>query len=123
MSVGVTTPHVPSPADESQPTAEEFLLELRGRGARVYRMPSVQVFCLTNDPAVAQWLHQLGASSYVPTDSERSLGGLPMGAYQRATGGSPEWDFYIHLIPVEGDETIWEAAGRITRTVDPEEFA
>lgn len=122
LSVDVTEPHVPSPADESLPTAEEFLLELRARGGRVYRMREVQVFTITNDPEVARWLHSLGASSYMPTGTERALG-LPMGAYQRAQGGSPEWDFYIHTVTVDGDETIHTAAGRLARTVDPEEFA
>src|SRR5262249_41455893 len=87
----VTEPHVPSPADTPQFTAEQFLQELRHRGARIFRMREVFVFCLTNDPDVARWLLELGARPYKPFGTDVSLGG-PMGAYTRAKGGRAEWD-------------------------------
>lgn len=114
---------IPSPADQPDPSAEDFLRELRGRGARIFRMRiPPQVFCLTQDPEVARWLHEVGASSYLPRSAEHALGG-PAGAYQRARGGAIEWDFWVHLVPVAGEETIWEAAGRLARTVEADEFS
>lgn len=104
-------------------TAEDLILELRNRDGRVYRFVEVAVICLTKNPKTAAWLHKLGGRPFVPKYAERSLEGMPLGAYRRAKGGVIEWDFYIHLIPVVGDETIWEAAGRLAPTVVPEDFA
>jgi hypothetical protein len=124
MAVDPVT-QIPSPADTPEYTAEEFIRELAHRGARVYRMIEVAVICLTSDPEVAGWLHDLGATAYLPNHAERAIGmaGLPHGGFQRERRGQVEWDFYIHRIAVSGDETIWDAAGRLVRTVEPQEFA
>jgi hypothetical protein len=122
MSV-LPMPHVPSPADQPEFTAEEFIRQLKARGARVYRMRVHAVFCLTNDPDTASWLHELRAIPYLPRNAERMVGEGPLGAYRRAKGGPLEWDFYIHTVPVMGDESIWEAAGRQVPTVEPTDFA
>ena len=116
------TEHIPSPADTPQYTADQFLQELRHRGGRIFRMREVFVFTLTNDPDVARWLLELGARPYKPFGTDVKLEG-PMGAYTRAKGGRAEWDMYIHTIPVRGEETIWEAAARWAKTVEPTEFA
>jgi hypothetical protein len=123
MTAESVTSHVPSPADVPQYTAEELLQECRIRGARVYRFREVMVFALTNSREVADWLLDLGGRPYLPHNAERVYNDLPAGAYRRERGGSAEWDIYIHLIPVRGIETIWEAAGRWTQTVEPTEFA
>jgi hypothetical protein len=115
--------HIPSPADQPLFTAAEFIRQLRARGARVYRMRQGPVFCLTNDPDVAAWLHELHATPYLPRGAERTIGEGPLGSYRRAKGGRLEWDFYIHVVPVMGEETIWEAAGRQVPTVEPTDFA
>jgi len=114
---------VPSPADTPTFTADELLQELRLRGARVYRMREVLVFALTNDAKLAEWLEALGGRPYLPRHAERLFMDLPPGAYRRARGGSAEWDIWIHTIPVRGEETVWEAAGRWAREVEPTEFA
>lgn len=121
MSAAVT---VPSPADTPAFTAEEFLQELRVRGARVYRMRErPMVFALTNDPKLAEWLNALGARPYLPRNAERVFANMPLGAYERTRGGSAEWDLWIHTIPVRGDEPIWDAAGRWAKDVEATEFA
>jgi hypothetical protein len=113
--------HVPSPADTPL-TAEEFLAKLRERGGRVYRMRQLAVFCLTDSPETAQWLLDLGGVPYLPRNATPGEV-TPRGAYRRARRGKVEWDIYIHTIPVQGEETIWEAAGRITDTVEAEDWA
>ena len=114
---------VPSPADTPQYTADELLRELRERGGRIFRMREVFVFTLTNDQDVARWLLELGARGYRPYGAEVALQHLPTGAFLRAKGAQAEWDLYIHTIPVRGEETIWEAAARWAKTVEPTEFA
>jgi hypothetical protein len=117
---------VPSPDDQAAQvdfTAEEFIRQLRARGARVYRMRVHGVFCLTNDPETAAWLHQLGAVPYLPRNAERTVGEGPLGSYRRAKGGALEWDFYIHTVPVVGEQTVWEAAGKQVPTVEATDFA
>lgn len=110
---------VPAPAEF---TASEFLDQVREREGRVHRMRAVGVFVLTNNPDTAQWLLDLGGSPYKPNGSIPGYAG-PMGGYLRAKGGMPEWDIYIHTIPVDGDETIWEAAGKVAPTVEATDFA
>ncbi len=114
---------VPSPADPEPLTAEQLLRQLRARGARIFRMREVAVFTITSDVEVARWLQELGAVPYQPQGTEHAFGGGPLGAYRRARDGRVEWDFYIHRIPVEGEESVWEAAGKLARIVDPQEFA
>jgi hypothetical protein len=112
------------------PTAEEFVRKLQDSGARIYRMREAPfVFCLTNDSDVADYLHGIGASPYQPRNAEIVVG-LPHGAYRRAAGGTVEWDFWLQRVAVDGEETIWEAAGRLwspleraERTVEPQDFA
>jgi len=116
---------VPSPAERPEElSAEELIHELRARGGRIYCFQEVAVICLTSSAELAAWLHEHGASPYVPRGTDRALEGLPLGgAYRRARGGTVEWDFYVHLIPVVGEETVWEAAGRLVMTVQATEFA
>src|SRR5262249_59352210 len=90
-------------------TAAQLIKAIRDDGGRVYRttVPG-NVFVLTGDVKLAARLQGLGGRpfnppGYVPDDE--------MGGYYRARGGSVEYDIGITPIPVEGDETIWEAAG------------
>jgi hypothetical protein len=123
MSAAVS--HVPSPADEPEFTAREFVEQVRDRGGRIHRMRGHAVFCLTNDPDLAQWLLDLGGATYKPNGTIPGYAG-PLGGYLRAKGGMPEWDIWIHNIPVkdnDAQETIWEAAGRVGPTVEATDFA
>lgn len=95
---------------EPRYTARELLREIQRRGGRVYRSMHTTVFCLTNDPEVAQWLLDLGGKAYRP----QGFAAGPDGGYQRAPG-LREWDIYVHTIPVKGDETVHHAAGRNRR--------
>lgn len=96
---------VPSPA--TAPTARQLVLTIRRRGGRIYRMPQTLVFCITNEPALAEWLLELGGKAYLPA---HTTPGSMVGGYKRAADGPLEWDIYIHTIPVSGEKTIWEAA-------------
>jgi len=93
--------------------ADQLVAEIRRRGGRVYRMREVVVFCLTNDPEVADWLFGLGGSSFLPRYATADPT-LPPGSYKRAQGGPLEWDLYVHTIPVLGERRVWEAAGPLT---------
>jgi hypothetical protein len=117
---------IPSPAERPEEySAEELLREIAHRGGRVYRMLQQPLtFCLTANADLAAWLHTKGAVPYMPTHASREPDALPRGSYKRAQGGINEWDFYIHTIEVVGEETIWEAAGRLfCKTVRPADFA
>jgi hypothetical protein len=116
------TGHIPSPADAPQYTAAQLLEEMRERGCRIYRMRERAVFVLTNDAECATWLLELGARSYHPKSWEPSFD-MPLGAYRKAPEGPPEWDMWIHIIEVKGEETIWEAAGKVAPTVEAVDFA
>jgi hypothetical protein len=72
-----------------------------------------KVFVLTTDPTLAARLQRLGGSSFNPPGANKvpTPETTPPGAYYRSRGGSLEWDIWIGAIAVEGDETIWEAAG------------
>lgn len=110
--------HVPSPADAAAlPTASEFVAEIKQRGGRVLRMREHHVFVITNEPETAGWLLGLGGLPYRPAHGQPSWD-VPFGAYRRAREGPPEWDIYVHMIPVAGEQTIWEAAGKHGPTVD-----
>lgn len=76
---------------------------IRARGGRVFCLPSRMVFVLTTDEILRDGLVELGGRYHsTPT------GGGP-GGYKRGDG--LEWDIWIHMIPVEGETTIYEAAG------------
>lgn len=116
-------PYVPSPDDRGPEfTAEQLLAEMRERGARVYRMREHAVFALTKDPECARWLLGLGARPYTPRHSEGSFD-LPVGGYRRAKDGPTEWDLYVHIIPVSGEQTLWQACGGVVPTVEATDFA
>jgi hypothetical protein len=107
------TENVPSPADtplEPEHDAEELLDYISDRGGRIFRLREVSVFCLTQDEELARWLLSKGGKSFSPPHLPRPPG--PNHAYRRYTGGPWEWDIYIHIIPVKGERTIWEAAQR-----------
>ena len=87
-------------------TARLLLRRIRQEGGRVFRMPDTLVFCLTNDPKLAQWLIDIGGKAYLPAGSEPGMAA----GYKRASDGKLEWDIYIHTIAVDGELTIWEAA-------------
>jgi hypothetical protein len=117
-----TVSAVPSPVDNPEFTASEFLDQVRERDGRVFRMQVHAVFCLTQNPETAQWLLDLGGSHYKPVGAIPGYAG-PLGGYLRAKGGMPEWDIWIHIIPVAGEESIWEAAGRVAPTVEAVDYA
>jgi len=113
---------VPSPADVALPTAAELLAEIRAREGRIFRMREHHVFVITNNPDTAQWLLGMGGLPYRPVGQNPSWD-YPLGAYRRSREGPPEWDIYVHIVPVSGPQTIWEAAGEQAPTVDPLDFA
>jgi len=94
-------------AVEPHYTARALLREIQRRGGRIYRLPLNSVFVLTTDPELAEWLRDLGARSFTPAGMDVGVDG----GYWRAAG-IREWDFYVHTIPVRGEQTIHEAAKR-----------
>src|SRR5215470_13032538 len=94
-------------APEPPPPAAELLAEIRARGGRVYRMRAERVFCLTDDPTLADWLYSQGAKAYAPVNSEQIICEAP-GGFWRARDGKVEYDLWLNTIPVEG--SLWEAA-------------
>jgi hypothetical protein len=116
--------HVPSPADAPQFFADELVKEIRARGGHVLRMRESGVFALIRDVELARWLVKLGAKAYRPPWAELAHTDGPMGAYKRAHDGPIEWDLWIHIIPVLGEESVWQAAGRVgVETVAAEDYA
>ena len=113
--------HIPSPADAALPTAAEFLDEIRAQGGKVYRMREHHVFVITRNAQLAERLLKLRGLTYRPVGANPSWD-FPLGAYRRSREGPPEWDIYIHAIPVSGDETIWQAAGKRSPTVEAVDF-
>ena len=99
---------VPSPATASM-NAAELLAAIRERGGRVYRYKAPpQVICLTNDPTLVQWLVARKAALHTP----KGLTGVGHdGSYRRAKD-LREWDLRLDAVPVIGEQTIWEEAGR-----------
>jgi hypothetical protein len=89
-------------------TAAQLLKAIRDDGGRVYRTRGPgSVFVLTDDPKLAARLQRLGGRPHNPAGS----GVDEMGGYLRARNGSVEYDIGITAIPVEGEVSIWEAAG------------
>lgn len=87
----------------------------------MYRMPEVAVFVLTDDRELAHWLVKMGGKPYVPQGADPNA---EAGSYDRARGGKHEWDIYIHAIPVAGETSVWEAAGKKgVETVDAVDYA
>jgi hypothetical protein len=99
------------PAAESY-TAAALVERIRRAGGRIHRMQEPGgVFVLTEEPRLAAKLLRLGGQSFTPV-------GMPdgvmddMGGYLPGRGAEKrQYDIWIQAIPVEGDETIWEAAG------------
>lgn len=80
-------------------TAKALLDRIRSRGGRVYRMTAPpNVLVLTNSEELVHGLEKLGAKV--------------ANEYHRERGGTKEWDLWIVGIPVEGEQSIWEAAAR-----------
>ena len=114
---------VPAPADVPQYTARQLLRAIKRQGGNVYRMYDVCVFVLTDDPELAKKLLKLGARTYLPRGAKPEWD-APLGSYKRSPMAKPEWDLYIHTIPVRGEETIWQAAAAQNwPVVQPTEFA
>lgn len=91
-------------------TAEKLIERIKARGGRVYCMnESRMVFCLTTDPELRDGLIKLGGRYYSPPNF--NLG--ESGGYKRGRepGDKIEWDIWCHMIPVDGETTIYEAAG------------
>jgi len=105
---------IPSPADAPSMTAKTLLRRIRREGGRIYRMRENHVFVLTDSSELAQWLLSLGAITYLPRGAEISLQVSPLGAFRMAKDSRPQWDIYVHPIPVLGETTVWEAAGEIS---------
>jgi hypothetical protein len=88
--------------------AAELLAEIRERGGRVYRFRVERVFCLTDDPALVEWLLGLGARGFTAVGDNPLARELP-GAYYRSNRERKiEYDLWLDPIPVEDD--LWEAA-------------
>lgn len=87
-------------------TAEKLIERIKARGGRVFTLPSRMVFCLTTDPVLRDGLAELGARYHSSSAGDGGPGGYP-----QARGGPLEWDLWIHTIPVEGEQTVYEAAG------------
>jgi hypothetical protein len=104
-----------SPASNPKLTARQLLAHIRRKGGRVYRMPEVLVFCLTTDREFAEWLIAQGGKPYLPAGVTPAMA---HGGYLRAQGGKIEWDIYIHTIPVKGERTVWEMAGKAPEVID-----
>ena len=109
--MAVSPQKVPSPADAPAHTARALVARVLREGGRVYRMRELCVFVLTENPELATWLLKLGGMPYLPRNTTPTYD-TPLGAYRNAPGGTPKWDIYIHPIPVKGEQTVWEAAGR-----------
>jgi len=119
--MSVAEQQVPAPPDIPRYSARQLLRAIKRQGGRVYRMRSTCVFVLTDNPELAQKLVTLGARSYMPRGAKPEWGS-PLGSFTRAPGAKPEWDLYIHTIPVRGEESMWEAAGRDWPTVEGADF-
>ena len=96
---------------QPRPTAERLLETIRSKGGRVHRMPAGNVFVLTTDRELADWLIHLGGKPHTAPGLDN-----PENGYLRAREGPREWDIYIHTIPVSdphdiGRSPIWKAAG------------
>jgi len=114
---------IPAPADLPRHTARSLLREIDRRRGRIYRMRELCAFVLTDDPELARFLLNLGGRCYLPRWAQPEHSS-PLGAFRRAPGARPEWDIYIHTIPVRGDLSIWEAVGKKDwPTVDELEFS
>ena len=73
----------------------------------MHRMSTApRVFVLTQSPELMRWLLDQEARVFRPEHYDG-----PLGSYRRLPGGEPEWDIWLHSIPVRGEETVWEAAG------------
>jgi len=116
----LTKTKIPSPADAPAMTARQLLGRIRKAHGRVFRMRMASVFVLTSDEQLALWLIKLGGKRYTPINADPTT---PAGSYRRAPDGGIEWDIYIHMIPVIGDTTIWEAAAKDTQIANAEEAA
>jgi len=87
-------------------TAEALVERIKARGGRIYTMPSRMVFVLTQDVELRDGLISLGGRYHSGVGLAGSAG------YKRAREGDAlEWDIWIHQIPVEGDTSIYTAAG------------
>lgn len=87
-------------AEEPAYTATEILEKLAQSGAKIHRGRELVVFCMTKERHVLRWLLVLGAKFHA---GQRG--------YKRSQEGPVEWDLYLHVIPVKGEESWWEAAG------------
>jgi hypothetical protein len=107
----VSVPAKKIPADEPTLTAQQLLDEIESRGGHIFRMRELYVFVITDDGELADWLLKLGGTPFLPRHMAFD-GSLPLGGYRDSVGGPVKWDIYVHHIPVLGEETTWEAAGR-----------
>jgi hypothetical protein len=102
---------IPSPADVPQFTATQLIERIQEQGGHVMRMRELLVFVITENGDLADWLIKLGGAPYLPRNMVFD-GSMPLGGYRDSRGGVLKWDIYVHHIPVLGEETVWEAAGR-----------
>jgi hypothetical protein len=92
-------------------SAAHIVRMIRRKGGRAYRMPDTVAFVLTDDPKLARELLELGGSIFNVPGLTPDAHTSPLGGYRRTPGGKTEWDILIHMIPVRGEQTIWEALG------------
>lgn len=88
-------------------TAEALVERIRARGGRIFCMPTRMVFCLTQDTVLRDGLIELGGRYHTYKD----VGGEQGYRLSRDMKAPVEWDVWVHMIPVDGPTSIYEAAG------------
>src|SRR5262245_4026724 len=108
---GWSSPTCPASTSASCPmTAEKLVERIRARGGRLFCLPSRMVFCLTTDETLRDGLAELGGRFHSTSAGQGGPGGCDR-------GGKLEWDIWCHMIPVDGEETLYEAIRRLNLAV------
>lgn len=94
--------------DKARLRAAELIEHTREHSGRVHRFAG-QVFVLTNNAELAEWLLKNGAKASPGTGTGKTSADY----YLRATDGEREWDLSLSTVPLLDDEpaeALWEAA-------------
>lgn len=92
-------------------TARGLLARIEQKGGHILRFRELCVTVITANEELAQWLLDIGGVPFLPQNMTPTDDAV-RGAFRDAPGGRPKWDIYIHLIPVKGTESVWQAAKR-----------